>query len=79
CLESLELIWIDWWIADMSRKHWTHRVPRTAAKWALVAILVLFFWWDASAWIRRASFSIQLLRSVKLSTVFGSVCRTDRL
>ncbi|EFB9700759.1 hypothetical protein AAAB99_002846 [Escherichia coli] len=27
----------------MSRKHWTHRMPRTAAKWALVAILVSFF------------------------------------
>ncbi|EFH8602712.1 TPA: hypothetical protein ACH6CC_004556 [Escherichia coli] len=27
----------------MSRKHWTHRMPRTAAKWALVAVLVLFF------------------------------------
>ena len=27
----------------MSRKHWTHRMPRTAAKWALVAILVPFF------------------------------------
>ncbi len=26
----------------MSRKHWTHRMPRTAAKWALVAILVPF-------------------------------------
>ncbi|EOY2782914.1 TPA: hypothetical protein ACWR5E_004140 [Escherichia coli] len=26
----------------MSRKHWTHRVPRTMAKWALVAILVPF-------------------------------------
>ncbi|HGV2346021.1 hypothetical protein [Escherichia coli] len=26
----------------MSRKHWTHRTPRTAAKWALVAILVPF-------------------------------------
>ncbi|CAM8129907.1 hypothetical protein ACL60U_18835 [Escherichia coli] len=26
----------------MSRKHWTHRVPRTTAKWALVAILVPF-------------------------------------
>ncbi|MBC0531594.1 hypothetical protein FSG10_022255 [Escherichia coli] len=25
----------------MSRKHWTHRMPRTAAKW--VAILVPFF------------------------------------
>ncbi|EIQ0908722.1 hypothetical protein LUM87_001490 [Escherichia coli] len=24
----------------MSRKHWTHRMPRAAAKWALVAILV---------------------------------------
>ncbi|MGD7785782.1 hypothetical protein ACQCZM_29715 [Escherichia coli] len=28
---------------DMTRKHWTHRMPRTAAKWALVAILVPFF------------------------------------
>ncbi|WP_236295129.1 hypothetical protein, partial [Escherichia coli] len=27
----------------MSRKHWTHRMPRTTAKWALVAILVPFF------------------------------------
>ncbi|MEB6311759.1 hypothetical protein MXM22_26820, partial [Escherichia coli] len=27
---------------DMIRKHWTHRMPRTAAKWALVAILVPF-------------------------------------
>ena len=27
----------------MSRKHGTHRMPRTAAKWALVAILVPFF------------------------------------
>ncbi|EGO4721201.1 hypothetical protein IT030_004674 [Escherichia coli] len=26
----------------MSRKHWTHRMPRTVAKWALVAILVPF-------------------------------------
>lgn len=26
----------------MKRKHWTHRMPRTAAKWALVAILVPF-------------------------------------
>ncbi|WP_063123860.1 hypothetical protein [Escherichia coli] len=26
----------------MSKKHWTHRMPRTAAKWALVAILVPF-------------------------------------
>ena len=26
----------------MSRKHWTHRIPRVAAKWALVAILVPF-------------------------------------
>ncbi len=26
----------------MSRKHWTHRMPRAAAKWALVAILVPF-------------------------------------
>ncbi|EAX6858174.1 hypothetical protein J9P64_003466 [Salmonella enterica] len=26
----------------MTRKHWTHRTPRTAAKWALVAILVPF-------------------------------------
>ncbi|MWR22086.1 hypothetical protein GP963_24150, partial [Escherichia coli] len=26
----------------MSQKHWTHRMPRTAAKWALVAILVPF-------------------------------------
>lgn len=26
----------------MNRKHWTHRTPRTAAKWALVAILVPF-------------------------------------
>ena len=26
----------------MSRKHWTHRVPRATAKWALVAILVPF-------------------------------------
>lgn len=26
----------------MSRKHWTHRMRRTAAKWALVAILVPF-------------------------------------
>ncbi|MBX9476487.1 hypothetical protein [Yersinia enterocolitica] len=24
----------------MRREHWTHRTPRTAAKWALVAILV---------------------------------------
>ncbi|WP_157914874.1 hypothetical protein [Escherichia coli] len=24
------------------RKHWTHRTPRMAAKWALVAILVPF-------------------------------------
>ena len=28
---------------DMTRKHWTHRMPRTAVKWALVAILVPFF------------------------------------
>ncbi|CAD5674674.1 Uncharacterised protein [Escherichia coli] len=27
----------------MNRSHWTHRMPRTAAKWALVAILVPFF------------------------------------
>ncbi|HAX9849901.1 TPA: hypothetical protein JS206_001689 [Escherichia coli] len=27
----------------MKRKHWTHRMPRAAAKWALVAILVPFF------------------------------------
>ncbi|EHL6100884.1 hypothetical protein GXB73_25975 [Escherichia coli] len=27
----------------MRRKHWTHRIPRVAAKWALVAILVPFF------------------------------------
>ncbi|MEG9982841.1 hypothetical protein, partial [Escherichia coli] len=27
---------------EMKRKHWTHRMPRTAAKWALVAILVPF-------------------------------------
>nr|DAH47421.1 MAG TPA: hypothetical protein [Bacteriophage sp.] len=26
----------------MSRKHWTHRMPRTAAKWVLVEILVPF-------------------------------------
>ncbi|EPS6254707.1 hypothetical protein ACVGH2_004380 [Escherichia coli] len=26
----------------MNRKHWTHRMPRAAAKWALVAILVPF-------------------------------------
>ncbi|EOW6511537.1 hypothetical protein ACOZXQ_001275 [Cronobacter malonaticus] len=26
----------------MKRKHWTHRTPRTAAKGALVAILVPF-------------------------------------
>ncbi|MXD27926.1 hypothetical protein FQZ90_24885 [Escherichia coli] len=26
----------------MKRKHWTHRMPRTAAKWALVARLVPF-------------------------------------
>ncbi|HBH4267791.1 hypothetical protein JNP94_12060 [Escherichia coli] len=26
----------------MSRKHWTHRIPRVAAKWTLVAILVPF-------------------------------------
>ncbi|EEC7405742.1 hypothetical protein D4L89_RS10550 [Escherichia coli] len=26
----------------MKRKHWTHRMPRAAAKWALVAILVPF-------------------------------------
>ncbi|HAX2473753.1 TPA: hypothetical protein JW669_004351 [Escherichia coli] len=26
----------------MSRKYWTHRIPRVAAKWALVAILVPF-------------------------------------
>ncbi|EIH8252430.1 hypothetical protein OkiPb00232_48480 [Escherichia coli] len=26
----------------MTRKHWTHRMLRTAAKWALVAILVPF-------------------------------------
>ena len=30
-------------VDDMSRKHWTHRMPRTAVKWALVAILVPFF------------------------------------
>uniref|UniRef100_UPI000BE5DBA8 hypothetical protein n=1 Tax=Escherichia coli TaxID=562 RepID=UPI000BE5DBA8 len=30
-------------VDDMSRKHWTHRMPRAAAKWALVAILVPFF------------------------------------
>ena len=29
-------------VDDMTRKHWTHRMPRTAAKWALVAILVPF-------------------------------------
>ncbi|HFO3262566.1 TPA: hypothetical protein ACHGV0_005068, partial [Escherichia coli] len=29
-------------VDDMSRKHWTHRMPRTAAKWALVVILVPF-------------------------------------
>ncbi|ENM2145712.1 hypothetical protein AB6W07_004506 [Escherichia coli] len=35
------LIWVvRWWC--MTRKHWTHRMPRTAAKWALVAILVPF-------------------------------------
>lgn len=26
----------------MTRRHWTHRMPRTAVKWALVAILVPF-------------------------------------
>ncbi|EEU9452459.1 hypothetical protein EGX60_22225 [Escherichia coli] len=26
----------------MKRKHWTHRMPRRAEKWALVAILVPF-------------------------------------
>lgn len=26
----------------MKRKHWTHRTPRAAVKWALVAILVPF-------------------------------------
>ncbi|MFV9258091.1 hypothetical protein [Citrobacter freundii] len=26
----------------MKRKHWTHRTPRAAARWALVAILVPF-------------------------------------
>lgn len=26
----------------MSRKHWTHRQPRTGIKWALVAVLVPF-------------------------------------
>ncbi|WP_072034093.1 hypothetical protein [Citrobacter braakii] len=26
----------------MKRRHWTHRTPRAAAKWALVAILVPF-------------------------------------
>ena len=26
----------------MKRKHWTHRAPRAAAPWALVAILVPF-------------------------------------
>lgn len=26
----------------MTRKHWTHRTPLAAAKWALVAILVPF-------------------------------------
>ncbi|MFL4557719.1 hypothetical protein ACH19I_14170 [Yersinia kristensenii] len=26
----------------MRREHWTHRTPRTAEKWALVAILVPF-------------------------------------
>jgi hypothetical protein len=26
----------------MKRKHWAHRTPRAAAKWALVAILVPF-------------------------------------
>ncbi|HGG6426279.1 TPA: hypothetical protein ACJG67_002794 [Salmonella enterica subsp. enterica serovar Kottbus] len=26
----------------MRRKHWTHRTPRAAARWALVAILVPF-------------------------------------
>lgn len=26
----------------MTRRHWTHRIPRTAVKWALVAILVPF-------------------------------------
>ncbi|XTZ40655.1 hypothetical protein ACQYRI_08830 [Salmonella enterica] len=26
----------------MTRKHWTHRMPWTAARWALVAILVPF-------------------------------------
>lgn len=36
-VETLITRWV------MSRKHWTHRMPRTAAKWALVAILVPFF------------------------------------
>ncbi|EEH0841356.1 hypothetical protein EYZ49_06155 [Salmonella enterica subsp. salamae serovar 13,22:z:-] len=26
----------------MKRRHWTHRTPRAAARWALVAILVPF-------------------------------------
>ncbi|EFL9559044.1 hypothetical protein FCV88_24150 [Escherichia coli] len=26
----------------MKRRHWTHRTPHAAAKWALVAILVPF-------------------------------------
>ncbi|HHZ7490432.1 TPA: hypothetical protein ACWLY1_004397 [Citrobacter freundii] len=26
----------------MKRRHWTHRTPRAAAKWALVAILMPF-------------------------------------
>ncbi len=36
-------------------------MPRAAAKWALVAILVPFYW--CVSWIKRASFSIRLLRS----------------
>ncbi len=54
-------------------------MPRTTAKWALVAILVLFYWRDASAWIGRVSFWMLPLRSVKLSMVSDSVCITERL